>query len=95
MRKLPVLFIFFFILFCSCRHDYNIDISYHDPDDEYAMEACYPKNKTGNVDQYLNRTLGTKLQSSFKNSRFDGVISLDDHAVFYKKISRSASNKAG
>jgi hypothetical protein len=51
------------------------------------MNAYFPKNKTRDVDEYMDDRIGRRSKMSFVNSRIDGTIALDDHTKFYIKKS--------
>ncbi|HEX7457907.1 MAG TPA: hypothetical protein VF301_05695, partial [Ginsengibacter sp.] len=84
--------IFFYALLCtfliSCWHnDHDINIAYSEYSHYYSMNAYFPKNKTRDVDEYMDDRIGRRSKMSFVNSRIDGTISLDDHTKFYIKKS--------
>ena len=90
MKKLTTLF--FYVLACltviSCMHnDHDINIAYSEDNHYYSMNAHFPKNKTRDVDEYMDDRIGRRSKMSFVNSRIDGTISLDDHTKFYIKKS--------
>ena len=85
MKKFSVLF---YALVCititSCRHnDGNINISYNESGHYYTMKAHFSKNKTRNVEEYMDDRIGAGSNMSFVNTRIDGKIILDDHTTFY------------
>ncbi|MCW3106151.1 MAG: hypothetical protein JWQ09_657 [Segetibacter sp.] len=89
MKKLYPLF---YVLVCSvvisCRHnDNNISITYSNSDHYYSMKANFSKNKTRDVEEYMDRRLARMGNMSFVNTRIDGTIALDDHTIFYIKKS--------
>ncbi len=85
MRKLPALF---FVLACigvgSCMcDDHNTSINYKESEDYYSMKAHFSRNKTRQVDRFMDDRIGRRSHMSFVNSRIDGTIGLDDHTKFY------------
>jgi len=89
MKKLTKLF---YALVCitliSCMHrDHDINITYSEYSHYYSMNAYFPKNKTRDVDEYMDDRIGRRSKMSFVNSRIDGTIALDDHTKFYIKKS--------
>ena len=86
MKKLPVLF---YALVCitviSCMHNDNgnINITLSESDQYYSMSARFSKSKTRNVEEYMDRRIGTRSNMSFVNSRINGKLALDDHTTFY------------
>ncbi len=89
MKKLPALFfsaIACITVACSClHHNGNIDISYKDSGEYYSMDAYFSKEKTRDVEKYMDERIGRRSHMSFVNSRIDGTIALDDHTRFYIK----------
>ena len=70
----------------SCNYnDHNIDIAYSEYDHYYSMKAHFPKNRTRDVEEYMDSRIGNSSNMSFTNSRIDGTIALDDHTKFYIK----------
>jgi len=49
------------------------------------MKASFSRNKTGAVERYLDDMLAAG-NMSFRHTRIDGDIALDDHSAFYIKI---------
>ena len=87
MKKLQALF---YMLTCitipSCmHHDGNLNISYSESDHYYSMKADFSKSKTRDVEEYMDRRIGTRSNMSFVNTRIDGTLALDDHTTFYIK----------
>jgi len=63
----------------------NIDISYTNSDQYYSMKAYFSKKKMRDVEEYLDRRIGSRSNMSFRNTRMDGTVSLDDDTKFYIK----------
>lgn len=87
MERLPL---FFCALVCiaaaSCTYnDGDIDIIYNDSGRYYSMDAYFAKNKTREVEDYLDKRIGAKSDMSFTNTRSDATFTLDDHTTFYMK----------
>lgn len=51
----------------------------------FKLFAHFNKNRTRNVEVYMDKKIGTASNMSFVNSRIDGKLALDDHATFYIK----------
>jgi hypothetical protein len=49
------------------------------------MYAHFSKNKTIEVDRFMNNKIGNRNSMSFENSRIDGKLALNDHTTFYIK----------
>jgi hypothetical protein len=91
MKKLPALFfcaVACTITFLSCVHnDRDINLSFNDSDHYYSMKAYFSKNKTRDIEHYLDSKIGRRSNMSFVNSQIDGKLALDDHTTFYIKKS--------
>lgn len=85
MKKFYAVWLLPLILLTSCWYDHNTNVSYHEDEEEFVMDAHYPRKQSRSVDAYLDRTIGRNSRSSFKDSRVDGTISWDDRGVFYIK----------
>jgi len=87
MKKLPILVCALIICttIISCRFHNNTSISYSDNGHYYKMKASFSRNKTGAVERYLDDMLAAG-NMSFRHTRIDGDIALDDHSAFYIKI---------
>ncbi len=89
MKKLPALLLYAFACVTiagSCMHnDHDTSISYKETEDYYSMKAYFSKSNTGKVERYMDNQVGSRSHMSFKNSRIDGTIGLDDHTKFYIK----------
>jgi hypothetical protein len=86
MRKLSFLILVALFSLSSCVfNDHDISITYQDEEDKYSMDAYFRKSQTDKVDAYLDRTIGRHTKSSFRRSRINGVIALDDPGFFYIK----------
>lgn len=91
MKKL--FFTFLAGLFCACvciscgyfDDDHNTSFNYKDTDQYYSMKAHFNKNRTRDVEKYMDNTIGKSSNMSFLNTRVDGNIALADHTVFYIK----------
>ncbi|MEO9070653.1 MAG: hypothetical protein ABI261_06430 [Ginsengibacter sp.] len=72
----------------SCVHNSgNTNIQYKETEHSYSMKADFPENETKEVEEYMNRTIGTINNMSFINTEIDGSLSLDDHTIVYIKKS--------
>jgi hypothetical protein len=88
MKKLSILFYAWACMTSvSCRHigNGNTDISYSDTHHYYSMEADFSKNRTRDVEEYMDESLGTTSNTSFVNTRIEGQLALNDHTTFYIK----------
>lgn len=95
MKKfLTIFFVFALILaICCCtvfiswvRHHGHLrggDISFQvkESDDRYQIYASYDRNRTAQVQRYLDYKLHT--HDMFRNSRIDADIVLEDNTKFY------------
>lgn len=83
--------IVFFVLLCSmciaCRHHGNTSISISESHNYYSMKAWFNKNKTREVEEYLDDKIGRMNDISFVHTRMDARLSLDDHTKFFIKKS--------
>jgi len=86
MKKLPVLFCALVIctIIVSCRFHNNVSISYSENGHYYKMKANFSRSKTGAVERYMDDMLAIGSMS-FRHSRIDGELTLDDHSTFYIK----------
>lgn len=65
----------------------NTNIKYNETEHSYTMKAEFPEEKTRDVEEYMNHTIGTISNMSFINTQIDGSLALDDHTTFYIKKS--------
>jgi hypothetical protein len=73
-------------IFSSCRHKGDISISHNESNDLYKLSAHFPKDRTKEVQKYLDSKLENGGDFSFENSRIDGTIALDNKMNFYIKM---------
>lgn len=88
MKKLSALFFCTIILIASsCRYsnENNTNITLSESDHSYSMKAHFNKNKTRDVEKYMDNKIGKTSNMSFVNSSIDGKLTLDDHTTFYIK----------
>ncbi|HSQ44849.1 MAG TPA: hypothetical protein VLM16_07610 [Ginsengibacter sp.] len=88
MKKLTALFfcILASVTLTSCWYNnHNISIAYSEDDQYYSMNAHFPESRTRDVDNYLDRHVGSKSNISFKNTKTDATLTLDDRTTFYMK----------
>lgn len=84
MKKLlPLFYSLACITVISCIHNGNTNISYSESGHYYSMKANFSKNKTKNVEEYMDNRIGTGSNMSFVNTSLDGQLILDDHTKFY------------
>jgi len=67
--------------------DHDINITLNESDRYYSMKAYFSKNKTRDVERYMDSRIGKRSNMSFVNSQIDGRLALDDHTTFYIKKS--------
>ena len=86
MKKLPVLICALVICatIVSCRFHNNTSISYSENGHYYKMKAKFSRSKTGVVERYMDDMLASGTMS-FRHTRIDGELALDDHTTFYIK----------
>jgi len=86
MKKLPVLFCALIICtsIISCRFHNNVSITYNENGHYYRMKASFSRSKTAAVERYMDDMLASGSMS-FRHTRIDGEIALDDHSTFYIK----------
>ena len=89
MKKLSALFYALLsITVISCMHnDRDINITLNESGHYYSMKAYFGKNKTTDVERYMDSRIGRRSNMSFVNSQIDGKLALDDHTTFYIKKS--------
>ncbi len=84
MKKLSILFgaLIMCTTMISCRFHNNVSITYNDNDHYYKMKAWFSHRKTAAVERYMDKMLASG-NMSFRHTRIDGEISLDDQSTFY------------
>ncbi|MBA4852858.1 hypothetical protein [Emticicia sp. BO119] len=73
-------------IFSSCGHRGDISIKHSETNDFYKFSAHFPKDRTKEVQRYLDSKLENGGDFSFENSRIDGTIALDNKMNFYIKM---------
>ena len=73
-------------IFSSCSHRGDISIKHSETNDFYKFSAHFPKDRTKEVQRYLDSKLENGGDFSFENSRIDGTIALDNKMNFYIKM---------
>ena len=74
----------------SCMHNHHngdISLNFNESDHYYSMKAYFSKNRTREVERYMDSRIGKRSNMSFVNSKLDGRLALDDHTTFYIKKS--------
>jgi len=79
------LFMLCFSISCRQLNNNNISIQISESQHDYKFLAHYDKNKTREVENYMDKKIGRNSNMSFANSQIDGKISLDDRTTFYIK----------
>src|ERR1700712_4158087 len=72
----------------SCMHgneNGHTSFTVNESDHYFYMRANFSKDKTRNVEKYMDNRIGKSSNMSFINSEIDGTIALDDHTKFYLK----------
>ena len=72
---------------CLIHHDGNVSISISESKDAYSMVAHYSKDKTKDIQRYMDKRIGRTNNISFVNTEMDARITLDDETRFYIKSS--------
>ena len=89
MKKLSTLFfcaVTFTIVTPSCTHSSgDTSLTLTESDHYYFMYAHFNKNKTRDVEKYMDNLIGKQSNMSFVNTQIDGTVALDDHTIFYIK----------
>lgn len=68
----------------SCFHHHNdFSIRFSDDDDEFEMEADYPRHQSHDVKVYLNDHLLNQVSHRRRHSFKNEEITLDDNTKFY------------
>src|SRR5436190_4393247 len=70
-------------LSCSHFHRNGTNITVSENSNEYKMTAKFDVNKTKGIQDYIDQSLDKHGHISFKNSRTDASITLDDKTTFY------------
>ncbi|WP_337041707.1 hypothetical protein [Emticicia sp. 17c] len=89
MKKLSyflMLCVFSLGVLTACENKGDISVSQTDADDVYKFKAYFPKNRTKNVQRYMDDKLITSGDFSFKNSTIDGTLVLDNKMTFYIRM---------
>jgi len=71
---------------CLIHHDGNTSISISESKDVYSMWAHYSKDKTKEIQRYIDKQVGRSNNISFVNTEMDATITLDDATKFYIKL---------
>lgn len=67
----------------SCfHHRHDVSVSVWDDEDEYEMEADYRRNRSHDVQVYLNNHLLTGSSVSIRNGYINDEVVLDDKTTF-------------
>jgi hypothetical protein len=72
-------------LSCGQMNGHSVSMQVSDSERYFKMRAQFNKNKTRNVELYMNKRIGDASNMSFINARIDGTLALDDHTTFYIK----------
>jgi hypothetical protein len=79
------LFVLCFSLSCDHLNNHNTSMQVSESEHYFKLLAHFNKNRTRNVEIYMDKKIGTVSNMSFVNSQIDGKIALDDHTTFYIK----------
>jgi hypothetical protein len=90
MKKNPIaivcsLFVVCFSVSCGQLNNHSTSMQVSESEHYFKMFAHFNKNKTRNVEVYMNKKIGAASNMSFVNSQIDGKLALDDHTTFYIK----------
>jgi hypothetical protein len=72
---------------CLTHHEGSINISVSESKDVFSMSAHYNKDKTREIQRYMDKKLGRSNNISFVHTEMDATIRLDDETKFYIKSS--------
>lgn len=72
-------------VFSSCHYNHNTSIAIKESKKYYQLSAHFDRNKTRDVQQYINQQLGVNSNFSFTNTRINRNIRMDDNTSFYIK----------
>ena len=75
--------VFISSLLASCRHHGDISLKYSESDKYYTMDAWFREDQTSAVEEYMDDKIGTQSNTSFRNTRMDIRLGLDDHTNFF------------
>ena len=73
-------------IFSSCKNQGDISISHSETEDFYKFSAYFPKDRTKEIQRYMDSKLENGGDFSFENSKIDGTIALDNKMYFYIKM---------
>ena len=86
MKQLAILiFVGASVLFTSCRHHGDIDITMKDAGHYFYMDADFHHSKTRQVENYMKREIGKESNFSFTNSQTNATVTLADDTRFYMR----------
>lgn len=68
----------------ATRNDINLKVS--ENESELNISAEFPKEKTPEVKNFLNKELNIEKELASKNTKIDGDIALEDGTFFYMKL---------
>lgn len=71
------------------RNHENVSITISDSDDEFEIEANFPKSKAQEIHEFLDAEFN---QNTFKKAEIDADIRLSDKTFFYAKSSETYLN---
>jgi len=74
-----------FCISCHQSNNGNVNINISESEHYYKMLAHFSREKTTDVDEFMDYKIGNTSNMSFVNSRIDGKLALDDHTTFYIK----------
>lgn len=71
---------------CLIHHDGSTTISISETKDTYSMYAHFNKDKTSEIQRYMDKRIGRSNNISFMHTEMDATITLDDETRFYIKL---------
>ncbi|GEO10978.1 hypothetical protein [Segetibacter aerophilus] len=85
MKKLQtILSILACFIAVSCNYNSdNLSITYSNSEQFYTMKASFDRNKTRDVEEYMDRKIGASSKMSFVDHDIDGTVALNDRSKFH------------
>jgi hypothetical protein len=70
---------------CLTHHHGDTSISISETKDSYSMFVHFDKEKTGEIQRYIDKQIGRANNISFVHTEMNATIMLDDETKFYIK----------
>lgn len=71
---------------CSGFNDHDINIKISETENTYSMYAHFNPASTRKLQEYMDKKIGDRNNTSFVNSRIDGKLGFDAKTTFYLKL---------